>query len=390
MWIRVDVATPDGRKLRKLAREIEQRGAPPIPAHDTRALLGTLVLLWIRTRIQAPDGLLAGYAVEDIADLVGCSADEAAAMLEAGWIDSTPDGPAVHGWMEHNGEHLREAKRKREARATGTEPGRAKPGAAERPASSVASRPVPSRPVARKSAGRPPDVRGLPRTLPEGPQDSPGPDPDHEPAREPAGPPVPAVGPRAALYASLGVEPGEADMIDAHLGLGPRDETPDAQRRRTRVAGLPAPERAELLAPQGEANRQRLLNLLGLVAGGRAPDGTTLEDLRRETGTPVGPRPNIAAIAERAKPLGRTGQAAAIRLAQWLFNRGVAHEGLLMRFIAHYCDNASAIREPFAYYNPGRDGFELIRTRCAAEAAQDEHEALKAAEQRWLRGAASA
>ena len=30
-------------------------------------VLGTLVMIWIKTRIQAPDGVLAGYDAEDLA-----------------------------------------------------------------------------------------------------------------------------------------------------------------------------------------------------------------------------------------------------------------------------------------------------------------------------------
>lgn len=382
MWIRVDVAAPDGRKARRLQRAIELANVPPVPAHDPRVVLGTLAMLWIRTRVQAPHGFFDGHAPEDIAALVGCTDAEARALLEIGWLDLTDAGLEVHQWMEHNGDHLLEAKRKRDARAADRARRAIESGA---PAPAV-DRPVLSRPVT--SRGRPapdPDVRRTSTGRDEGP-----PGPESGPVA-PSGSSHDAHGARGAIFAAGGVHDGEAEAFEAYAGLQATDDSPEANARRAAFARMDVPARAAMLEPVAEANRQRVLVLLSLT-GRREPGPDSIgdaADLATETRAPAPgePRLNVARIAEIAAGLGKTRQALAIRLAQWLHNRGVTHAGLLERFIHHFAAHADAIRSPFAYFNPGREGFEIIRQRCAAEAATDEHEALKAAEIRWLAGA---
>jgi len=374
MWIRVDVAVPDHRKARRAARLIEAANLPPVPRHDPRLILGTLVLLWIRTRLEQPDGSLDGHGPEEIADLLGVSLPEAQALLEAGWLDPTEHGLEVHEWMAHNGDHLKEAKRKRDDRAAA----RLKAQPAEQsgpagPASNLSVRHVTSRRAdvrenARTSTGRPPDAEAI-----TGPPASPAPPAGAAPADSgasdaPAG--------RCALFRALGVPEGEWDLIDAHLGLLGEDEGPEASRARAEVARLSPTERHARLAPALEGNRQRVLALLGTVRGGTpaAPASS--------------PRVDVARIAEMAAAHGREGQGKAIALAHWLAGRGIAHAGLLERFVLHFVEHFHAIRNPHAYFNPGREGFEAMRMRCAADMATEEHEALLEAERAWLPKAA--
>ena len=387
MWIRVDVATPDGRKARRLARAIEH-GPPlePVPAHDPRVVLGTLVMLWLKTRVHAPDGVLADYAIGDIADLIGCTDAEVQAMVETQWLDQRPEGFEVHEWMEHNGDHLREAQRKRETRDGKS---RASESGPEGPASSLSRPSRPSRPVRhadvretaadgrRTSSGRPRTTEDAGLTPPE---------PRNGSTVLPPQAPVDAASGRVAIFTAAGVPKDQWDGIEAYCGLSADDDSPEANAQRLSLAAMDHDELTALLEPVGEANRQRALDLLHTATGGATKSGATLADIKRET-APTVKRVHVGAIAEMSKGLGKTGQATAIRLATWLFNHGVTHDGLLKRFVQHYVDHAAGIREPYAYYNPGRDGFEFIRTRCAADASVDEHEALLAAERRWLTGA---
>lgn len=387
MWIRVDVATPDGRKARRAARAIADRDVPQVDAHEPRVVLGTLVMIWIKTRIQAPDGVLAGYDAEDLADMAGCSAPEIEALIEAGWIDRRPDGLEIHEWMEHNGDHLREAKRKRDSRAskgsTARSDGASGP-AVNSSVTSVTSRRADGRGKTRTGDGCPPDVRGREegdpaRDLETGPPGAvPGPDTKAHVGAQDA---------RTALFSRAGVPEEQWDAVDAFCGLSAADQSPEAQSQRLSIATMIPEDRADLLEPLGEVHRQRIVDLLS--AGGEgSKTGATPADIAIET-KPKAQRVHIGAIAEMSKSLGKAGQATTIRLATWLFNRGITHSGLLERFVRHYVTHAAGIREPFAYYNPGRDGFEFIRNRCAADAATEEHQALLAAERRWLQGASA-
>lgn len=391
MWIRVDVATPDGRKARRAARAIADREVPQVDAHEPRVVLGTLVMIWIKTRIQAPDGVLAGYDAEDLADMAGCSAPEIEALIEAGWIDRRPDGLEIHEWMEHNGDHLREAKRKRDSRASkgsiASSDGASGPAVNSSVTSvtSVTSRRADRRGKTRTGDGCPPDVRGreegdTARDLETGPPGAvPGPDTKAHVGAQDA---------RTALFSRAGVPEEQWDAVDAFCGLSAGDLSPEAQAQRGSIAQMAPEDRDALLEPLGEVHRQRIVDLLS--AGGEgSKTGATPGDIAIETKQPKAQRVHVGAIAEMSKSLGKAGQATTIRLATWLFNRGITHSGLLERFVRHYVTHAAGIREPFAYYNPGRDGFEFIRNRCAADAATEEHQALLAAERRWLQGASA-
>ena len=302
VWVRVDVAVPEHRKTKRLRSALQQRGATAIqlPATHTILLTGIVATLWIKTRLQAPDGFFSGYTREDMVNLLDLDQGGGQivdALIEAGYLEQRTDGFAIPDWMEHNGQHLREARRVAASRSS-------KRGATAEPAPSsdsiVPSRPVPSCPVASTSADNP-------------------------------------------------------------------ERSPNVRRTGQDEAA---------------ANRARARSLVEGVAG-----ALTLPQ--------AAPAPGSASKAERdeiaalAGSLGAKGVSGAIRLAQWLEKRGVAHGGLRIRFVRHFVAGYSRIANPFAYYNPGAAGFDAIRSQLASEMAQDEAAALKAAEATWLAGAAS-
>lgn len=112
-WIRLEVGLQTHRKTRRLAREMG--------VEDLRVVVGALFQLWAAVRVNAADGCLEGWTPEDLAFEMGFPEADgdrlAKAMLAAGFLDRQAGGVLVcHEWMEHNGEHLREAKRVRDAR----------------------------------------------------------------------------------------------------------------------------------------------------------------------------------------------------------------------------------------------------------------------------------
>lgn len=169
MWVRVDVAVPEHRKTKRMRTALQRRGATAIalPATHTILLTGIVATLWIKTRLQAPDGFFNGYTREDMVSLLDLNeggAEIVDALIEAGYLEQRADGFAIPDWMEHNGQHLREAKRVAASRSS-------KKGAAAEPAPSsdslVPSRPVPSCPVASTSADNPERSANVRRTGPD-------------------------------------------------------------------------------------------------------------------------------------------------------------------------------------------------------------------------------
>lgn len=118
---------------------------------------------------------------------------------------------------------------------------------------------------------------------------------------------------------------------------------------------------------------------------------TPTSEAKSKAAAPPGASPIaslLPALAEALKPYGdatvRTGIALATRLAKG----GLAHGPLLLRIARHYGENAPRVRNPFAYYNAGGQGFAAIKMRVAADMATEEHEAIKAAEAAWQKGLA--
>ena len=156
MWIRVDTSAPEHRKTKRLLARL--KAMPPVPADDPRVVLGTLTELWLKTRQQAPDGAFDGYTPEDLAGLLEVDVAVVDALIEAGFVQRTDFGLEVVNWEEHNGQHLKEAKKKKAQRAAKRA---ATPSTGPAPASSL-SRPVSSRreDIPGTSRGCPGDTAG--------------------------------------------------------------------------------------------------------------------------------------------------------------------------------------------------------------------------------------
>lgn len=110
MKVMIDPALPDHRKIRALARALK--------IHSMQAL-GHVVALWCRVMKECPDGVIAGWTRDDIADACKYDGDSRKLVLalrsrEIRLIECQE----VHDWVEEQGDKLaeREASRKRKAR----------------------------------------------------------------------------------------------------------------------------------------------------------------------------------------------------------------------------------------------------------------------------------
>ena len=109
-WLRIDAATLIHPKVGKLSRTLNC---------SRREALGIVVSLWCATALSRESGMLDGMDAEDLADVCRWGddgPDVVAALIAAGWIDETPQGLAVHEWMDYqsNGEKQPEVLRLRE------------------------------------------------------------------------------------------------------------------------------------------------------------------------------------------------------------------------------------------------------------------------------------
>ena len=114
-WIKSDIGLPAHPKTRRLARALGV-GIP--------AAIGHLHMLWYWTATYAPNGDLARFEAQDIADAAGWEGDAkdfVAALVLSRFVDLDGDLYVVHDWMEHGGalfeRRERNAKRMRDSRA---------------------------------------------------------------------------------------------------------------------------------------------------------------------------------------------------------------------------------------------------------------------------------
>lgn len=141
------------------------------------------------------------------------------------------------------------------------------------------------------------------------------------------------------------------------------------------------------------ASQQEVRNLLGgIVGSARMPvqarpqkNGHTPER-QGENGTAPKAGASAAVLAEvqnLARPLGTGGVRQACQIVNYLHKRGVTHGGLLLAIAGHWAAHHDRIREPFAYYNPGAEGWEAVRLVLSARAAEAEHAAMMAVDRAW-------
>ena len=103
-WIESHQELARHPKTRRLARAL----GVSVPA-----AIGHLHLLWWWALDYADDGDLSGYDASDIADAVLWDGDHQelwAALLQAGFVDSGPDGVRIHDWMHYAGRLLERRK----------------------------------------------------------------------------------------------------------------------------------------------------------------------------------------------------------------------------------------------------------------------------------------
>jgi len=94
-WFRIDAGMPGHGKVGRLARRL---GVDKLTAR------GVVVSLWGWCCQSREDGDLSDIEAEDLADGIGWDGDPGALMValtEAGWIEDTHGGLALHQWFEH-------------------------------------------------------------------------------------------------------------------------------------------------------------------------------------------------------------------------------------------------------------------------------------------------
>ena len=112
-WMRLEVSFRDHSKLRHVSRTLQ------LPMVSVR---GMLVSLYARVLLECPDGNLANWTPDDIAD--ACDAHDLnvdkeellGVLVDARLLDKADGSFSVHDWMEY-AHAYREAARKRKARA---------------------------------------------------------------------------------------------------------------------------------------------------------------------------------------------------------------------------------------------------------------------------------
>lgn len=356
MWNRVEVGLSSHRKTKRLMGRA---------ALDARNAVGALVLLWEAVRLQAPDGNLDGWDVEELGGVMGFSEADAPrvvdALVAAGYLERTTVGFLVHDWDVHNGQHVKDAQRKKSERQ------------------------------AKKSA----DVHGRP---PDGDATNLTDEPDKTDEREAPGVASQRAGTltRDQVFETAGATDAEAALVDAYCGLQAGDESEGANA--TRLALVSSQDWREsvstvLLSADEAAQVQEAANtgagvVLGLIGA--------IADSKRMPASPgkaapvkkAGPtRVHVGAVFELTKSLPKADQVVALQLTQRLFNAGV-HNGEILKAVAqHYIDHRGNIRNPWAYYSPGGEGFDWIQTRWSASMSVAEGEAFKALDKNWLKAA---
>ncbi len=313
MWIRVDVGLSRHRKTRRLAHLLRLS----IPE-----AVGCLVLFWAEVRVQEPDGELAGWESADVACAMGLPADRSDAldaMVAARWIDSDGGSLHVHEWFEHNGNHMREAEKKRAARSV--------------------------------KASCPRDVPGM---SPGHPSDGTGRDGTGEEAKSKDAPTAPAARPESV---STVPTPGPRAAAPASPPAAPEADT-----RPDRQAGAESP-------PAGNSGAHSRRDILSLVNG-------TAKGLRMPA-TITG-KLDVDRVAKALSGASREDVRTGIQLAQRWWKAGCRHEGLIERLVRLWYERRATIANPFAYFNGPQ--FASIRASQAARMAEDEHAALLALE----------
>lgn len=115
-WIRTDVDLATHPKTLKFAAAIRAAGEGARLGPKPHAWLDDL---WRFTRKFAPDGNLCSFDAGDIALGAGWDGPPGvfmSALKDAKLIEEGKDGWEIHDWWEHNGQHLREAEKKRRQR----------------------------------------------------------------------------------------------------------------------------------------------------------------------------------------------------------------------------------------------------------------------------------
>ena len=106
LWVPVHVGLWQHRRFLRLARLLGSR----------KEAAATLLLLWHATLTQAPDGVLDGWTLYDLA--LACELEDATPLLSAGWVEDAGGVLHVHDWQSYAGklEESRESNRVRQAR----------------------------------------------------------------------------------------------------------------------------------------------------------------------------------------------------------------------------------------------------------------------------------
>lgn len=112
MWLQVDTTLPRHPKLARLARRLD------IPKAQA---LGHLVSLWLWCLDYAPDGDLASFDSEEVAEAGLWEGDPTTfldALAAAGFLEREGDALSIHDWYEYGGKALAalEANRERQKR----------------------------------------------------------------------------------------------------------------------------------------------------------------------------------------------------------------------------------------------------------------------------------
>lgn len=108
-WIEAHQALADHPKVRKLARllKIDNENEP----------IGILLRLWWWAMDYAPDGSLGKYEPGELAWAMRWNGDPeelVKALIDAGWVDRSPDGLQIHDWYQYVGRLMDQRELKRE------------------------------------------------------------------------------------------------------------------------------------------------------------------------------------------------------------------------------------------------------------------------------------
>lgn len=122
-------------------------------------------------------------------------------------------------------------------------------------------------------------------------------------------------------------------------------------------------------------------------AAGMAPESDPAK--KRDPGRNTAQREHVELVHEMVKRevsadvFGRT-VVIALAITNRLYNRGIRSPTVLVGIARYWLERRAAIRNPWAYFSPGSQGFEALRMMVSAQASVDEHRALEAATRDWL------